>query len=182
MKMKILLAVILVILIIVAVSYAKFYLNYVVPNPNLSTKYQHKYHPLEKTILTGIIIHNPIRDAYQRGIETCCWDNQLASHLLQLDEKIENQDNPPAYLREAWTLFKIEGLKYKNIIPVFIINRNFSNLYGFLWERILAKFEGKRVQVEGYPVIVKPNDQDKYNESWECRSFFIESISLIKEE
>jgi len=84
-----LLIVIVLVIIIAAVGYGYFYLSYIVPNPTLSTLFRHKYNPSEKTILIGTIIHNPIRDAYQRGIESYCWDNIRASHLLQLDVKLE---------------------------------------------------------------------------------------------
>ncbi len=169
--MKILLTVIAAVIIIAAIGYAKFYLYYVVPNPTLSTLFGPRE---EKTILKGIIIHNPIRDAYKRGTESYCWDNQLASHLLELEVKVENQDNPPRYLREAWSLFNTKELVNKNVLPIFIIKRDLSNFFGFFWEKILAKFEGKNVQVEGSLVVhAKNTDQ-------ECRTFLVDSVSLIK--
>ncbi len=114
------------------IGYAYFYLNYIVPHPSLSTMMENKYQPTKKIAFTGTIIHNPIRDAYHRGIETFCWDNQLATHLLELDVMVENPTNPPTYLEEAWTLFGIDEIKNKNILPVFIIKHNFSGSTTFL--------------------------------------------------
>jgi len=134
-----------------------------------------------ETEIEGRLIANPINKGYERGTECYCWENIAATHLLELEEKIIDPDNPPAYLDEIWNLYdyipESKAIKGKNVLPVFL-QRKLLNLKGLLNRGILSKHEGKRVRIKG--ILIEKTTSNKVD-TYEQRFLIIKSVrSLAK--
>ncbi|MFC1766908.1 hypothetical protein ACFL6U_33140 [Planctomycetota bacterium] len=130
--------------------------------------------------IEGRLIANPINKGYGRGPECYCWENSLATHLLELEEKIPNPDNPPTYLDEIWNLYdhipESKVIKGKNVLPVFL-QRTLSNLEGLLNRGVLSKHEGKRVKIKG--ILIKKTTSNGVD-TYENRFLIIKSVKSLE--
>jgi hypothetical protein len=120
--------------------------------------------------ITGVLIKNPAyyKQRNGRGIETSCWDNEKASHLLVIDKAYGDIDNPPTYLSELWNKYpNAEMLKYKNLVPVFV-EPAFSNLFGILIENQLDKYKNTSITLTGNLYVTRICDLKNLNKAGDC--------------